>query len=330
MQKETLVSVIIPCFNAASTVLAAVNSCLLQSHSELELIVVDDGSTDGSMAALEAIKDSRLRIFSQQNSGGCSARNKGLEHASGSYIQYLDADDLLASDKIERQLRLFRESSSEEVVVSGEWGRFYTSPEQASFVEDALWHTMDPVSWLVAAWSGNLMMHPAAWLLSRRTADGAGPWNEQISRNEDGEYFTRVILQVKKVLFCPGARSYYRSGLSMSTSARRSNSALRSYFNSIQLSADRLLAVEDSLRTREAVANLYQSFVYTAYPKTPALVRRAEEKVQDLGTPVRAADGGPVFRLLQRVLGLKPALFLRQIVYSLGYREYRLREKRRS
>ncbi len=89
------VSVIIPCYNAEKYISAAVYSVLHGAYQNVECLVVDDGSKDGSLAVLNEISDSRLKVFSIENSGGGFARNIGIRHATGEYIAFLDSDDLL-------------------------------------------------------------------------------------------------------------------------------------------------------------------------------------------------------------------------------------------
>lgn len=99
------VSVIIPAYNAAAFIVETVNSALNQTHRDLEIIVVDDGSKDGTLAALEQF-GSRIRVHQQPNGGVARARNTGVGLATGEWIAFLDADDLWLPEKIERQLAL--------------------------------------------------------------------------------------------------------------------------------------------------------------------------------------------------------------------------------
>jgi glycosyltransferase involved in cell wall biosynthesis len=101
---EALVSVIIPTYNRAEMVCAAVDSVLKQTYPNIELIVVDDGSTDDTTDALMRY-GSRLRLIHQDNSGPAAARNRGAEIADGDIIAFLDSDDLWLPDKIEKQLK---------------------------------------------------------------------------------------------------------------------------------------------------------------------------------------------------------------------------------
>lgn len=94
------VSVILPVFNGETTILRAVSSVLNQTHTNLELIVVDDGSTDNTLAELASVKDERLRVLSQSNQGVAHARNLAFEHATGEWIGFIDADDVWLPEKL--------------------------------------------------------------------------------------------------------------------------------------------------------------------------------------------------------------------------------------
>ena len=102
MSKQLPVSVIVPVFNVKDYVAEALESVLSQTHTNLELIVVDDGSTDGSGEICDdfASRDPRVKVFHQENSGISTARNTGLDHAHGEVIAFLDPDDAFCDDMI--------------------------------------------------------------------------------------------------------------------------------------------------------------------------------------------------------------------------------------
>jgi glycosyltransferase involved in cell wall biosynthesis len=103
------VSIVLPCYNAERYLGRCIASLFGQTHRPLELIAVDDGSTDGTAALLEEAARSApfpMRVLKQANAGACAARNRGLEEAAGAYIQFMDADDEIAPDKIQRHLEL--------------------------------------------------------------------------------------------------------------------------------------------------------------------------------------------------------------------------------
>ena len=318
-----LVSIIIPCYNAEPWLNETLESALSQTWENKEIIFIDDGSTDRSLQIAESYRSSGVIIISQDNIGSSSTRNRGLKESSGDYIQYLDADDLLATNKIELQIKLLEQNENKACIASGEWARFRNDPLEAEFDHQPIWKDLMPVEWLVSAWGNYYMMHPAAWLVPRNIAKNAGPWNEDLTLNDDGEYFSRVVLSSKKIKFCRGARSYYRSGNSKSLSATISENTLRSLFLSISLGVDHLLEVENSSRTRLACASIYQRFIYVVYPEVPELRKKAEIRIKQLGGTDIMPEGGPYFNKLTSLIGWKKATRIRRFVYGLGYKKLR-------
>ena len=113
MERERI-SVVIPCYNRRDRILASVESVLGQSYEALELIVVDDGSTDGSAELFENYTDKRLRFLRyEENRGACYARNYGAERATGEYLAFQDSDDVWHRDKLEKQLRHLRQTGAD-------------------------------------------------------------------------------------------------------------------------------------------------------------------------------------------------------------------------
>jgi glycosyltransferase involved in cell wall biosynthesis len=130
--EQPLFSVIIPTFNRRDAVIAAVRSVLDQSVRDLEAIVVDDGSTDGTAEALAAIEDPRVRILVQANAGAAAARNRGIAQARGRYVAFLDSDDRFFPDHLEDLLPLLARGADvvaySRVVVDRGAGRRFLKP----------------------------------------------------------------------------------------------------------------------------------------------------------------------------------------------------------
>ena len=114
-----LVSVIIPVFNKENYVSSAIESVLSQTHVQLEVIVVNDGSTDNSLETVNRFTDSRIHVIDQANQGVERARNLGFLKSVGSFIVFLDADDLMGSDRLTKQINLF--NSDPNLVLVGTW-----------------------------------------------------------------------------------------------------------------------------------------------------------------------------------------------------------------
>ena len=98
------ISVVIPAFNAGKYISSCLESVLAQTFSDLEVVIVDDGSTDNTLEIISACADDRVRLYTQANSGSAAARNKGVQEARGEWIAFIDADDIWAPEKLEKQL----------------------------------------------------------------------------------------------------------------------------------------------------------------------------------------------------------------------------------
>ena len=309
---KPLVSILIPCYNSSAWLRETLDSAFAQTWERCEVILVDDGSSDDSVTIAREYESAGLKLFLQPNRGAASARNKALQASTGDYIQYLDADDLLAPDKIARQLDRLLNATSQEIA-SGPWSRFVHEPEEAVFITEATWRDMDGLEFQLLHYEAGWMMQPAAWLCPRRLLNEIGPWDETLSLNDDGEYFSRVMMAAKGILFCPNARTYYRSEIVNSLSRRIDAAALRSLWKSTELNCNRLLKVsEKSERARDAVANGWKRLAFELYPTLPELANQAEAKMWALGGTTHPLQVGKLFRYVSKIFGWRFAKRLQQ------------------
>ena len=116
---DPVVSVIIPVYNKHKYIKETIDSVLIQDFTNFEIIIVDDGSTDRSLEVVRECVDPRLQVFSQSNSGVERARNFGFSKSVGSYIVFLDADDLMSKDRLRKQIDRFE--SNQELTLLGTW-----------------------------------------------------------------------------------------------------------------------------------------------------------------------------------------------------------------
>lgn len=107
-----MISVVIPAYNREGTIREAVESVLAQTWTDLEVIVVDDGSTDATADVVEAIPDGRVRCIRRENGGACRARNAGIDAARGEYVAFQDSDDLWLPEKLEKQMQALEDSGA--------------------------------------------------------------------------------------------------------------------------------------------------------------------------------------------------------------------------
>lgn len=301
---KPLVSILMPCYNVETWLLQSVESALSQTWENIEIIIVNDGSTDGTLELAKSLNSPKIKVISQENKGQSAAENRAFLESQGDFIEYLDADDLLSPEKIEKQIQLLDREGSE-FISACEWARFYKSPNEAKFIPESVWADMSPVDWLIASWNGGGMMHGASWLIPRKVSERAGLWNESLSLINDFDYFSRVLLASKGVKFCWGAKSYYRSGNPNSLSGSKSNASIKSAFQSFEIGTSNLLANENSPRTRKVCANVVQRFIYEFYPDSHDLLIKAEAKVIELGGSDVKPVGSPLFMFMSNLMGWK-------------------------
>src|SRR5208283_4421853 len=133
-------------------------SALGQAWPKKEIIVVDDGSTDQTLAVARQFTTKAVTVVTQTNQGVSAARNKAISLCKGDYIQWLDADDLLSRDKIAKQMEVAKRHPGERALFSSGWAHFMYRPAKAKFLPTPLWQDLSPLEWLLRKWEHNLHM----------------------------------------------------------------------------------------------------------------------------------------------------------------------------
>jgi glycosyltransferase involved in cell wall biosynthesis len=281
---KPLVSILMPAFNAQEWIGDTIKSAIDQTWSRKEIIIIDDGSRDQTLPIARQFASKEVSVVTQANLGPSAARNRAFSICQGDYIQWLDADDLLASDKIERQIEALDHGTDKRMLLSSAWGEFMYRPHRAKFVPTALWCDLSPVEWLMRKMGQNLHMQTATWLVSRELTEAAGPWNTQLLVNNDGEYFCRVLLGSHGTRFIPEARVFYRmSDFSRVSYIGRSERKIEALFLSMQLHINYLRSLEDTERVRTACIDYLQCWLHHFYPERLDIVEQAEHIAATLG-----------------------------------------------
>ena len=315
--EPSLVSVIIPAYNAGEFLAATLDSLLVQTWERIEIIVVNDGSSDETLTIAESYKHKGVITISQENKGQDVAINNGYAYSKGSYIKFMDADDMLNPEMIEIQMNTL--NGSDEYVAYGEWARFYNDKaEFADFTPLDYWKDASPLDFLTAR-PESVMLQCGIMLVPRKLVDTAGLWDERLILYNDTEFFNRVILKSKGIKFSAGARLYYRSGMNHSISAGRTRKFFESTFLATNLIASQLLAAEDSHRVRNLIGNVYLDQYYRLYPCFPDLMRAHEEKIALYPEADLKPDGGKILKFLSWLFGWKAAKRIKGWIYKLGY-----------
>lgn len=212
------VSVIMPCFNGESFVAEAIESVLAQTYSDVELIIVDDGSTDQSVAVIRRFGDA-VRLFTQANQGPSAARNKGLRAATGEFIAYLDADDYWEPHFIESMISAL--SSSEAVLAYCGWQNVMPNGKSPPpFIPPDYENEGKRVALL-----SNASLWPIHATLTRHDALlEIGGFNEDLPVCEDYDMWLRLTFN-KPVVRVEQVLSYYRHHKPLGASDKRGRDA---------------------------------------------------------------------------------------------------------
>ena len=230
-----LVTIIIPCFNAEDTIEHTLTNCASQTHSQLEILVVDDHSTDNTKKIIQAFaqKDPRVVLLINEQKGAQFARNLGVEKASGEFLKFLDSDDLMDLDLIERQVLLLRDAPG--AVANSRWAKFSDNVASSKPEPQPCDKTYaNPEDFLADLWNGN--MYPIhSWLVPKIILAQGLRWDTSISQNQDGEFFARVVDAADEVKHCPRT-AYYRqpSGGRSHISQRKGVDAIQSQIKALK------------------------------------------------------------------------------------------------
>src|SRR5437660_592389 len=207
---QPLVSILVPAYNSQEWLADTLRSAIAQTWPRKEIIVVDDGSKDQTTEVARRFASKEVAVVTTENQGAAAARNHAMSLSQGDYIQWLDADDLLAPDKIERQMAALREFDTGRILLSSSWAYFNYRTHRARFVPTSLWQDLSPVEWLLKKMGEDLHMQTATWLTSRELSEAAGRWDTKLLSDDDGEYFCRVLLASEGTRFVPEAKVFYR------------------------------------------------------------------------------------------------------------------------
>lgn len=272
-----LVSVIIPLYNARAYIGECINSVLEQTYHPIEVIVVDDGSTDTSADFVETHYGSHVRLVRQENQGASAARNHGLDVATGDYIQFLDADDTMAYNKIASEMMVLeRAGFTGTDVVFCQW----------NFMEDgttgmkSVTHDYDrAVDALVECQLQGCGIYPHCYLTPRKLIQKAGRWDETLTLTDDSEFFARVLAKADRLLFAPNTFVLYRRGTPGSLSKQKSDHDVECLMRG-NIAISEIIEASRHPKADEAVKALLGNLLRITYPYYPKQRKLAEAYLQ--------------------------------------------------
>lgn len=311
-----LISILIPAYNSQDFIAETLKSCIDQTYQDIEIVVVDDGSTDRTLEIARGWEEKygNIHVYTQRNSGACVARNFALEKSNGDYVMFLDADNIISPDKVEIQLNALKRLDDDMAVATCSWDRFRSSIHEATFPKLKVYRDFDcGFELLLELWNNSEMFETACYLLSRKLAVKAGEWVPGLLKNQDGEYFSRVLTIASKVCFCPDAKLYYRSGDYDSVSKDSSKAKIEALLDSFVRYKDTALHHENTARVKTALTRNFSLFMYLYYGKYPDLCYKAKTQVKEMGCSP-CPSGTKRTRLVSNIIGLENFLKLRSLL----------------
>jgi glycosyltransferase involved in cell wall biosynthesis len=246
MKPQPLVSIIIPTYNRAHLIGETLDSVLAQTYSNWECIIVDDGSTDNTAEVVGEYlkKDSRFQYHhrpADRPKGANACRNYGFELSEGEYIQWLDSDDLLANSKLQSQVQLFYKDLNSKIVF-GRWEKFESKISHSFDInQDQFYKSYaNGLEFLEAMGKYKTFMASHAYLLKRDLLENTGLWNPHLSSNQDGEFFSRVLLLCNNIEYCKNSLVYYRISSNETVSSFSSEQKIHDVINTWKLIETRM------------------------------------------------------------------------------------------
>ena len=301
--QSLLVSVIIPCYNAEQWLREAIISCLNQTYFNIEIIVIDDGSTDSSLDVIRSY-DNKIIWETRPNRGGNYARNRGFKLSKGNYIQYLDADDYLLPEKIEKQVCFLNKTHAD--AVYGDWRHQHHLSNGSVVLDDVKVSGLQPdiLESLLADW----WISPACLLFSRTAVKNSGGWDESLKAGQDRDFLLSVVLSGSRVSYHAGCYSIYRRYGNVTVSTSSKSRYLESHQKILE-KFERRLAEQGKLSTkyRDALAQSYFMLARGYLETDPLKYSSFLKKTLDLSPKFQAnnADRTALYNFAQKLFGFR-------------------------
>lgn len=267
MQNNPLVSIIIPTYNRAHLIGETLDSVLSQTYPNWECIIVDDGSIDNTEEVVSAYvqKDSRFQYHHRPDihkPGGNGARNYGFLQSKGEYINWLDSDDTISKNKIKEQIELVKNKTRSISICR--WKRFINNVDEEIIERNYTFfkNFNFPPDIFIELGKSKSFLPSHCFLISKEIVPLSGLWNESLKINQDGEFFTRVILNSSQILFSSQAFAFYRTNSINSTSGFSSKEkATHSLYSWILIETQLLINdIQDSTYVDNSKKYLYNKF----------------------------------------------------------------------
>jgi len=259
-----LVSICIPLYNAEEYISETILNLLNQSYENLELIIVDDHSSDRSVDIVKSYYDKRIHLFTNPKKGGNSARNFAFTQSVGQLIKFVDADDLCEPELIEKQVLKYLERNNTKNLIFSPVCKYYGNRKI-----ELLPRTIDKdykpgIELVIGIWVGQGFNCPHCYLMSRELIELSGGWNEAVLKNQDGEFFARVAATADEAISVPEVMALWRQTYK-GVSANLKQESVVSHFDTLIQITEMVLDYDNKYENRQICENYIGLFVFTFY-----------------------------------------------------------------
>lgn len=305
-----LVSIIIPNYNSELFLEACLKSAINQTYPNIEVIIVDDGSQDKSLDIISRYEKSESTVFLYRRNrlpkGAPTCRNIGIAKAKGDYIMFLDSDDLIKENKVESQINILNGSTSDIALCNCYlfWSNDLKKLEKL-YVKDSSF-IAPAMDWIVELLISGRFVTLHSWLVPKNIIEKTGFWNESLTKNQDGEYFIRIINNTEKIKFVTDTDVYYRKGIFSSITASNTKGKAESVLRSLDTYVD-VFEERKPMKYQKALSKLFYGFYYYYYPEYSSLLKKAKYKAQKYSKTPPEPFGSKRVMALSKFIGWKRA-----------------------
>jgi glycosyltransferase involved in cell wall biosynthesis len=306
-----LISIIIPVYNSEQYISDTIVSCIEQTYENIEIIIINDGSTDNVEEVIKGFSDPRIHYYKKENEGACVARNFGISVSKGKLLQFLDHDDILDKNKLFQQVLSYLKFG-DDYIYSSKMGTVSGVKKEVETNYEIYETSFTPLKYFETLFNQfGKYITTGAWLVTEKLVKTTHGWDANAGLNDDGEFFMRLILNSNGIRFSSESIFYFRRDVPNSFSKKRNSKDvyikwLYSYSSYVKYFKLKLPEVTYRKLGRKALSVYY----CCTFPNYPDLLLECESQIKSLGYRGPSAYGGNKFMLISKILGVKNTLRL--------------------
>ena len=270
-KKTPLVSVCMPMYNVEEYIEETLRKILKQTYKNIEVIIVDDYSTDNSYALAQNFVSDKVKLYKNEKKGGNAARNFAFKKSTGDYIKFMDSDDYCSDNMVEEQMNRILKDGTSDTLIHSPLKLLEPDGRIWSFPRNIEKDYVPGIELLVDIWRQEVVNVPHCYLMHRNLVIKSGGWNETILKHQDAEFFARVAALADSALSVKEVYVFWRQtkkGVSMQTTIKAHSSVIDTF----EIITNLLISYKDNEDIRLICSKYVGSYVYVNYPTIAPLM----------------------------------------------------------